>query len=201
MGYRLKLSESDHLLIEPTFRTYVRGYRFGDDEGGKSSNYLILPDLNYIVVRRKVIGMMTIGKQSIFNILSILLTSFQKFAGMEDQLTNIIRKAYSAFNERDIEKALSAMQPDVQWSKAWEGGYISGHDEIRQYWTRQWAEIDPHVEPVGFSDRNNGSLEVSVHQNVKDLQGNLMFDGIVKHIYSFQDGLIKTMDIELVEHD
>jgi hypothetical protein len=21
------------------------------------------------------------------------------------------------------------MQPNVQWSKAWEGGYISGHDE------------------------------------------------------------------------
>ena len=91
------------------------------------------------------------------------------------------------------------MQEDVQWYKAWEGGYISGHDEIKQYWTRQWTEINPKVEPVGFTERENGSLEVRVHQNVKDLEGNLMFDGTVKHIYTFKNGLIKTMDIEFVE--
>ena len=114
---------------------------------------------------------------------------------------NTIKKAYSAFNERNINNALSTMQPDVQWSKAWEGGYISGHDEIKQYWTRQWTEINPKVDPIGFNERENGSLEVKVHQNVKDLQDNLMFDGFVKHIYTFQDGLIKTMDIELVENN
>ncbi|MFB3389025.1 nuclear transport factor 2 family protein [Flavobacterium sp. LAR06] len=114
---------------------------------------------------------------------------------------NTIKKAYTAFNERTIDNALSTMQPDVQWSKAWEGGYISGHDEIKQYWTRQWTEINPNVEPVGFNERENGSLEVKVHQNVKDLQGNPMFDGLVKHIYTFQDGLIKTMDIELIENN
>jgi hypothetical protein len=116
---------------------------------------------------------------------------------MTNELKDLIKKAYSAFNERDIDKALSAMQSNVQWSKAWEGGYISGHDEIKEYWTRQWKEINPNVEPVGFKERQNGSLEVEVHQKVKDLQGNSMFDGTVKHIYTIEDGLIKTMDIEL----
>jgi len=118
-----------------------------------------------------------------------------------NQFEEVIYKAYTAFNERNIDNALAVMQKDVQWSKAWEGGYISGHDEIKQYWTRQWTEINPKVEPVGFVTRENGSLEVKVHQNVKDLQGSLIFDGFVKHIYKFQDGLIKTMDIELVEND
>jgi hypothetical protein len=90
------------------------------------------------------------------------------------------------------------MQQNVQWSKAWEGVYISGQDEIKEYWTRQWKEINPHVEPVELSERQNGSLEVEVHQKVKDLQGNSMFDGKVKQIYTFEDGLINTMDIELV---
>lgn len=117
---------------------------------------------------------------------------------MTTQFKDLIKKAYAAFNERNIDKALSAMQPKVQWSKAWEGGYISGHDEIKQYWTRQWSEINPNVEPIGFKERQNGSLEVEVHQKVKDLQGNPLFDGTVKHIYTFEDGLIKTMDIELV---
>ena len=116
---------------------------------------------------------------------------------MASQITDLIKKAYSAFNERDIDKALSTMQPNVQWSKAWEGGYISGHDEIRKYWTRQWGEINPNVEPIGFSERENGRVEVNVHQKVMDLQGNSMFDGTVKHVYSFEEGLIKTMDIEL----
>ena len=117
---------------------------------------------------------------------------------MATQFEDVIQKAYTAFNERDIDKALSTMQPDVQWSKAWEGGYISGHDEIKQYWTRQWSEINPNVEPVGFTERENGSLEVEVLQKVEDLQGKSIFNGTVKHVYVFEEGLIKTMDIELV---
>lgn len=117
---------------------------------------------------------------------------------MKTQFTDLIKKAYSAFNERNIDKALSTMQPNVQWSKAWEGGYISGHEEIKQYWTRQWTEINPSVEPIGFIERQNGSLAVEVHQKVEDLEGNSMFDGMVKHIYTFEDNLIKTMNIELV---
>lgn len=109
---------------------------------------------------------------------------------------NLIKEAYSAFNARDIDKVLSAMHPEVRWSNGWEGGYVNGPDEIRNYWTRQWKELNPTVEPTGFNERGDGSLEVEVHQNVKDLQGTLLFDGIVKHIYSFQNGLIKSMDIE-----
>jgi hypothetical protein len=117
---------------------------------------------------------------------------------MASTYEGLIKKAYAAFNKRDIDKALSKMQPNVQWSNGWEGGYISGHDEIRKYWTRQWKELNPNVEPTGFTQRQNGSLEVEVHQKVKDLKDNLVFDGTVKHIYTFDKGLIKTMDIELV---
>jgi hypothetical protein len=112
------------------------------------------------------------------------------------EVKELIKKAYAAFNARDIEAALSTMQPNVQWPNAWEGGYVTGHNEIKKYWTRQWNEINPYVEPIGFKERQNGSLEVEVHQKVKDLQGNLIFDGIVKHIYTFQDGLVKSMDVE-----
>ena len=117
---------------------------------------------------------------------------------MEKQIHDLIKKAYSAFNARDIDKALSTFHPDVQWPKAFEGGYISGHDDIREYWTRQWTEINPHVEPIGFNERQNGRVEVTVHQIVKDIQGNLLFDGTVKHIYTLQDNLLQRMDIELV---
>ncbi len=115
---------------------------------------------------------------------------------MTTQYQELIERAYNAFNERNIDEALSTMQPDVQWSNGWEGGYIYGHEEIKKYWTRQWKELDPKVEPIGYNERQNGSLEVEVHQNVKEINGTLLFDGTVKHIYTFREGLINTMDIE-----
>ena len=122
----------------------------------------------------------------------------QKIMIMEKQIQDLVKKAYTAFNARDIDMAFSTMHPDVQWPKAFEGGYVSGQNEIREYWTRQWTEINPNVEPVGFNERQDGTLEITVHQIVKDLQGNLMFDGTVKHIYTLKDGLLRRMDIELV---
>ena len=117
---------------------------------------------------------------------------------MEKKNQDLIKKAYAAFNKRDINAALSTMHQDVQWPKAFEGGYASGHNEIREYWTRQWTEINPNVEPIGFKERQNETLEITVHQIVKDLQDNLMFDGTVKHIYTLKDGLLQRMDIETV---
>ena len=115
---------------------------------------------------------------------------------MASQHEDLIKKAYAAFNARDMDKALSTMHPEVQWPKAFEGGYANGQNEIREYWTRQWTEINPHVDPVAIKERQNGTLEVMVHQKVKDLQGNMIFDGIVKHIYALQDDLLRRMDIE-----
>lgn len=115
---------------------------------------------------------------------------------MINHIQSVIKKAYTAFNSRDINSALSTFHLDVEWPKAFEGGYVKGHDEIRTYWTRQWTEINPTVEPTRIIERSNGTFEVTVHQIVKDLQDNLMFDGAVKHIYTIQDGLLRKMDIE-----
>ncbi len=115
---------------------------------------------------------------------------------MASRYEELITKAYSAFNARDIDTALSTMHAGVQWPKAFEGGYVSGHNGIREYWTRQWTEINPNVQPVGFNERENGTLEITVHQLVKNVQGDMIFDGTVKHIYTLQDGLLRRMDIE-----
>ena len=84
---------------------------------------------------------------------------------------SLVKKAYSAFNSRDIDTALSTFHSEVEWPKAFEGGCIKGKDEIRKYWTRQWTEINPNVEPLDFNERPNGTVEVKVLQIVKDLLG------------------------------
>ena len=108
----------------------------------------------------------------------------------------LIAKAYAAFNRRDIAGALALMSESVSWPKASEGGRVVGKEEIRSYWTRQWQEFDPHVEPIEVIDDAQGKTEVRVHQLVKSLQGDVLSDGEVWHIYTISNGLIDRMDLK-----
>ncbi|GAC1420325.1 MAG: nuclear transport factor 2 family protein [Acidobacteriaceae bacterium] len=107
----------------------------------------------------------------------------------------IIGRAYSAFNRRDIDGALALMTDDVSWPKASEGGKIVGKEEIRAYWTRQWAEFDPHVEPLAMTESDGGTFRVRVHQLVKSLQGDVLSDSEVLHVFTVNGGLIAAMDL------
>ena len=107
----------------------------------------------------------------------------------------IIEQAYSAFNGRVIDGALALMTEDVSWPKASEGGRVVGKEEIRAYWTRQWGEFDGHVELVEITEEDGGKIRVRVHQLVKNLQGDVIWDGEVLHVFSVNAGLIAAMDL------
>jgi hypothetical protein len=109
--------------------------------------------------------------------------------------TTLIEQAYSAFNKRDIEGALGLMTEDVSWPKASEGGKVVGKEEIRSYWTRQWSEFDPHVEPLAIAEADGGKVRVRVHQLVKSLGGEVLWDGEVVHVFTLDGGLIAAMDL------
>ncbi len=108
----------------------------------------------------------------------------------------LIRKAYSAFNARDIDGALGLMTENAKWPKASEGGHVVGKKEIRAYWTRQWQQFDPHVTPTEIIDRPDGKTEVTVRQLVKSLGGDVLSDSEVFHIYTISNGLIEGMDLK-----
>jgi ketosteroid isomerase-like protein len=109
--------------------------------------------------------------------------------------TELLQQIYLGFNARDIDAVLTAMHPDVVWPNGMEGGSVFGHDGIRDYWTRQWSMINPRVEPKHFTITGDGRIAVEVHQVVCDLSGNLLKDAMVQHIYTFEDSLIKSMEI------
>ena len=109
-----------------------------------------------------------------------------------------LRRVYALFNARDIENVLAAMHPDVVWANGMEGGHVHGRDEVRSYWKRQWAIIDPHVEPVEISSNGEGEVVVKVHQVVRDPKGNLLADRVVIHVFQIQNGLIQSFDIRNV---
>ena len=113
----------------------------------------------------------------------------------EQTSTELLKRAYAAFNARDLDGALATMKPDVVWPNGMEGGVVHGHEGVRAYWMRQWGMINPHVDPVGFTQYESGQVAVSVHQVAKDLSGNVLFDRMVEHVYTLKDGLIQSMDI------
>ena len=96
----------------------------------------------------------------------------------------LIAEAYAAFNRRDIDGVLALMSENVSWPTASEGGRVVGKKEIRAYWTRQWREFDPHVEPLEVIDREGSKTEVKVHQVVKTLSGDVLSDMDVWHVYT-----------------
>ena len=87
------------------------------------------------------------------------------------------------------------MHPDVDWPNGMEGGREVGHDAVRAYWTRQFGLIDSQVEPISFSDDDEGRVVVEVDQVVRDLDGELLSEGRVQHVYTLREGLIARMDI------
>jgi len=75
----------------------------------------------------------------------------------ETSASTLLQRAYSAFNARDLDGALATMSPDVVWPNGMEGGVVHGHDGVRAYWSRQWGMVDPHVDPVSFTEDESSS--------------------------------------------
>jgi hypothetical protein len=116
-------------------------------------------------------------------------------AGVNNPEIELLRVAYAAFNARDIDAALATMAPDVSWPKAFKGGFAHGHEAVRAYWTQQWSEIDPRVEPLAFHREPDGRILVDVHQVVRDLAGKTLADLHVGHRFTLANGVIQTMEV------
>jgi hypothetical protein len=108
----------------------------------------------------------------------------------------LLQGAYRDFNARHLDAVLARMHPDVIWPNGMEGGYVHGHEGVRDYWTRQWAILDPRVDPLDISHDERGRWVVNVHQVVHDREGKLLVDQMVRHAYQIRDSLIARMDIE-----
>lgn len=107
-----------------------------------------------------------------------------------------VRALYEAFNARDIDAAVARMAPAVDWPNGMEGGRMEGVDAVRAYWTRQWALMDPRVDPVKVTDEEQGHVRVDVRQVVRDRQGALLAEGMVVHRYTADgDGRVTRMEI------
>ena len=95
-----------------------------------------------------------------------------------------LQNLYDAFNKREIETIISLMRPDVKWANGVEGGFVYGRDAVREYWTNQFKDIQAELETLKFETDENNRNVVTVHQIIKDLQGNVLADLTVHQIFT-----------------
>ena len=107
----------------------------------------------------------------------------------------LLKQLYQRFNARDLQAVLKTLHPDVAWNNGMDGGHVHGHEGVRNYWTRQWTMINPHVEPASFAALADGGIEVEVQQIVRDLNGSILSDKTVRHVFHVEDGLVMRFDI------
>lgn len=114
---------------------------------------------------------------------------------MSSNQQQFLQNLYDAFNKREIETIISLMQPDVKWANGFEGGFVYGRDAVREYWTNQFKLIQPQLEPLKYETDENNREVVTVHQIIKDLQGDLLADMTVQQIFTIDNGLISVYEL------
>jgi hypothetical protein len=114
-------------------------------------------------------------------------------------MEDLLRRAYLAFNRKDIETLLADMADDVDWPNMLEGTRIVGKDAIRAYWRGQFATTDPHLAITGVRSEGDATV-LSVHQSIRDLDGNVLREANVEHVYRFRDGKVARMDVRMPGH-
>jgi hypothetical protein len=107
---------------------------------------------------------------------------------------NFFHELYRNFNDRKIDLVISQMTDDVKWANGMEGGYVYGHKGVREYWTRQFTLVSSNVTPLEIN-MENGIVKIKVHQVVHDLNGKLLADETVFHIFHLMDNKIREFNI------
>jgi hypothetical protein len=109
--------------------------------------------------------------------------------------TELIKHLYEDFNARRTDSILAKLTEDVMWANGMEGGYVHGHKDLRKYWERQWATLNPQIKAVGFSKTEDGSILVDAlfsgetpEQEFKDMPA--------RHVFHIKDGLVSRFDIQ-----
>ena len=109
----------------------------------------------------------------------------------------LLRTSYAAFNAHDVATTLKAMGPDVEWPDSFDGGMLHGPEAVGAFWQRQWAVLEPQFELKHFETDPDGHLVVTVIQTVRNLDGGIISQGLVRQVYEFENGLVRRMRVLL----
>ncbi len=117
---------------------------------------------------------------------------------VEIDISNIetVKKAYQSFNSKNAGAAICLMDENIVWPNTLDGGVVTGKKDLLAYWHRHFNQADYYTEPLCFEYKDDGTIIITVHAVVKTLDGELLKDQMVYHIYKAANGVIQSMTIE-----
>lgn len=112
-----------------------------------------------------------------------------------DEHEDLLRKSYDAYNTRDLSTLVLALAPDVEWPDRLEGVTLHGVEAVSAYWERQWEAMNPVVEFMHFEWDRNGNGVATLLEIIRGPNGAIISKGPVRHVYQFENGLVKSMQV------
>jgi ketosteroid isomerase-like protein len=108
----------------------------------------------------------------------------------EDRITRL----YDAFNDRDFDRCVAMMAPDVVWPDEAESGLLEGGDAVRAYFDDVTAPLRARYDIITLHTEADGRVAVLARQSVTD--GSLWSSTRVLQRYALRNGLITRMHSE-----
>ena len=91
-------------------------------------------------------------------------------------------------------RVAGALHPDVDWPEPWSGGRLHGPDAVVAHLAAQRAAQSVALTPLRVRDTDHG-LAVTLHQVVRDADGDVLSDTTVLHTLTVVDGLVARLDV------
>jgi len=111
-----------------------------------------------------------------------------------ENLDSFFATLYQNFNDRKIDLVIANMTEHVKWANGMEGGFVYGHEGVKEYWTRQFKMISSQVKPLDIQKQDD-HVVIKVHQVVHDLTGKLLADEMVDHIFYLEGDKVAEFNI------
>lgn len=101
---------------------------------------------------------------------------------------------YAAWSAGDVPAVVACLHPDVDWPEPWSGGRVRGQDAVAAHLTAQGLDLRLTLRPLEVR-ATGGGLAVTVHQVVRDTDGDVLSDTTVLHTLTVRDGLVGRLDV------
>jgi ketosteroid isomerase-like protein len=111
---------------------------------------------------------------------------------MSEENVELARRAYDAFNRRDLDAFLAFNDPEVEFSArtVQMGGdaYLLGHDGLRKWWRDLFAVFpDYRVEVLEVREVGDYSI-VALRAHAHGLESDAPIDEALWHVHKMRDG-------------
>ncbi|SDO05681.1 SnoaL-like domain-containing protein [Klenkia soli] len=101
---------------------------------------------------------------------------------------------YADWSAGDLTALVDRLHPQVDWPEPWSGGRVLGRAGVAEHLAQQARDVRFTVVPRQLVDTGRG-WAVTVHQVVRDADGDLLSDTTVLHTLTVDDDLVRRLDV------